>query len=248
MKNQKERLKSEPKERKGDHKNGKREMEDGLLGAERLGHAENPTPKGGYKEAEDRDEDDVRKEDESRGGERPKGFINHLLSNLVSGGEAQEERVDKDQHDEEKRGIVSESDGPDHHEDKGGGLISNLISNLVSPRSPKAGKVTERKVEAFEDENGGSKAEEDEGSDGNGGLKQEKAEEEGGGGGIIENLVSYLPAPLQGNPFTPRAIKAIFCSFERLFTTSPLDIGGSIFQHCYRILSNSKLDKRDRRN
>ncbi|XP_059461490.1 uncharacterized protein LOC132190497 isoform X2 [Corylus avellana] len=89
------------------------------------------------------------------------GFINHLLCNL-------------------KRSInVSEVEDEDKAKGGGGGLISHLISNLVSPISPKVGKV-----EAF---------------DGNGGLlKQGKTEDEGGGGGgVIENLVSRLPSPLQ---------------------------------------------------
>ncbi|KAG6697759.1 hypothetical protein I3842_09G217800 [Carya illinoinensis] len=160
-------------------------MEDGLLGAESLEHSVNLTPKGGSKEVDDRKEEDDKKENEAKGGkESPGGFINHLLSNLVSGGE-------------EKRGIVSE-EGVDH-EDKGGGFISHLISNLVSAHSPKAGKDSEQKVEAFEGDNGGSKAEEDAGSDRNGvGLRKGKSKEKSGGGGIIENLVSHLPAPLQG--------------------------------------------------
>ncbi|XP_059461489.1 uncharacterized protein LOC132190497 isoform X1 [Corylus avellana] len=110
------------------------------------------------------------------------GFINHLLCNLVSGGgrgggrEEEEEKED----DEKKRSInVSEVEDEDKAKGGGGGLISHLISNLVSPISPKVGKV-----EAF---------------DGNGGLlKQGKTEDEGGGGGgVIENLVSRLPSPLQ---------------------------------------------------
>ncbi|KAG6697730.1 hypothetical protein I3842_09G216200 [Carya illinoinensis] len=142
-------------------------MEDGLLGAESLEHSMNLTPKGGSKEVDD---------------QRPSGFINHLLSNLVSGGEGQEEKAGE-KVDEEKRGIVSE-EGVDH-EDKGGGFISHLISNLVSSHSPKAGKDREQKVEAFEGDNGA--------------LKQRKmqSKEKSGGGGIIENLVSHLPAPLQ---------------------------------------------------
>ncbi|KAG2690964.1 hypothetical protein I3843_09G210400 [Carya illinoinensis] len=190
----------ESKEKQDNRRAGK--MEDGLLGAESLEHSMNLTPKGGSKEVDDRKEEDDKKENEAKGGEeRPSGFINHLLSNLVSGGEGQEEKAGE-KVDEEKRGIVSE-EGVDH-EDKGGGFISHLISNLVSSHSPKAGKDREQKVEAFEGDNGGSKAEEDAGSDSNGvGLRKGKSKEKSGGGGIIENLVSHLPAPLQDDVAPP---------------------------------------------
>nr|POF10955.1 hypothetical protein CFP56_77419 [Quercus suber] len=117
----------------------------------------------------------------------------------VSGGEAEEEK----EHDEDRRG----SFGEDKSEDKRVGLISRYISNLVSPRSQKAGKFTGQRVEDFEVENGGSfKVEEDVGGGRNGGqLKQGKIEDEDGGGGgggrggIIDNLVSHLPASLTDN-------------------------------------------------
>ncbi|XP_041023835.1 uncharacterized protein LOC121264631 [Juglans microcarpa x Juglans regia] len=174
-------------------------MED-LLGAESLEHSMNLTPKGGSKEVDDREEEAEKKENGAKGGEeRTSGFINHLLSNLVSGGEGQEEKTgEKD--DEEKRGIVSE-EGVDH-DDKGGGFISHLISNLVSSHSPKAGKDSKQKVE--EGDNRGSKAEEDAGSDSKGVRVQKgKSKEESGGGGIIEKIVSHLPAPLQDDAATP---------------------------------------------
>ncbi|KAF5476318.1 hypothetical protein F2P56_008048 [Juglans regia] len=175
-------------------------MED-LLGAESLEHSMNLTPKGGSKEVDDSEEEDDKKENEAKGGkERASGFINHPLSNLVSGGEGQEEKT-SEKDDEEKRGIVSE-EGVDH-DDKGGGFISHLISNLLSSHSPKAGKDSKQKVEAFEGDNRVSKAEEDAGSDSNGvGLQKGKSQEESGGGGIIENLVSHLPAPLQDDVAT----------------------------------------------
>ena len=128
---------------------------------------------------DDEEEEHGKKDDE----ERPSstGFINHFLCNLVSGEE-----------DVKKRNInVSDCEDEDKAKGGGGGVISHLISNLVSPISPKAGNV-----KAF---------------DGNGGcLKQGKTEEEGGGGGggVIENLVSHLHSPLRGKSF-----EAIFFFF-----------------------------------
>lgn len=163
--NPKERLnqnKRKEKEKNRKAKNRKGEMEDCVIDPMNL------SPRG-----DDREEEKRKKDEE----ERPSGFINHLLFNLVSGGEAEEEKVDK------------EDDEKSKDEDKGGGLISHLISNLVSPRSQKPGKV-----EPFEVENGGSKAEENVGVDGNGGrLKQGKTEGESSGGGVIKNLISHLP-------------------------------------------------------
>lgn len=165
-------------------------MEDSIIETENLVHPTNLSPKGGSK---------VREDHEAKGGEeRQAGFINNLLSKLGPGGEAEEEK----EHDEDKTG----SFGEDKYEDKGVGLISHYISNLVSPLSPKAGKFTGQRVEDFEVENGGSsKVEEDVDGRRNGGqLKQGKIEEEDGGGGghggggIIDNLVSHLPASLIG--------------------------------------------------
>ena len=174
-------------------------MEDSVIETESLVHPMNLSPKGGSKVREDHEEEDDDKKDHKAKGveERQAGFINNLLSNLVPGGEAEEEK----EHDEDRRG----SFGEDKSEDKGVGLISRYISNLVSPRSPKAGKFTGQRVDDFEVENvGSSKVDEDVGGGRNGGqLKQGKIEEEEGGGGhggggIIDNLVSHLPASLKG--------------------------------------------------
>lgn len=176
-------------------------MEDSLLENENLVHPMNLSPKGASKVGEDHEVDVDKKDHEAEGGEeRQAGFISHLLSNIVSGGEAEEAK----EHDEDGRGIF----GDDKYEGKGGGLISHYISNLVSPLvSPKAEKSTGKSVEVPEVENGSSKIEEDVdgGGGGNGGrLKQRKIEEKDGGGGghgvgaIIDNLVSHLPASLPG--------------------------------------------------
>ena len=64
-------------------------------------------------------------------------------------------------------------------EENEGGLLDHIISNLVTPSSPKTGNITRGKVEAFdgtcENESG-----------------FRSAEEVGGGGGLINNIVSNL--------------------------------------------------------
>ncbi|XP_021289021.1 uncharacterized protein LOC110420146 [Herrania umbratica] len=147
------------------------------------------------------------------GGDRAGGFINHLISNLVIGGDADEE---KQEEQAEKETIP---------EEKGGRILDHIIS------SPKAGNIAQRKVEAFdvrsENESGFRSEEEVGGGGGGGGLinnivsnlfhhsegevrgstdenkkeevvkvgeesKAEKTEESGGGGGLINNIVSNL--------------------------------------------------------
>ncbi|XWS67283.1 hypothetical protein CRYUN_Cryun05aG0274400 [Craigia yunnanensis] len=159
------------------------------------------------------------------GEERANGFINHVISNLVTGGDADEEKQTKQAEKE-----TMPEGGKD--EEKGGGLLYHIISNLVTPSSPKRGNITQGKVEAFdgtsENESGFRSAEE---VGGGGGLinniisnlfhhsdddvreskeenkkeemvkvgeenKAEKTEEGGGGGGIIDNFVSCLPTSL----------------------------------------------------
>ncbi|KAF5941019.1 hypothetical protein HYC85_022186 [Camellia sinensis] len=147
--------------------------------------------------------------------ERPSGIINHIISNLVSGGREGGGGGDKE--------IDGAERGGKEKEEKEGGLITHLISNLVSP------PLNEKKVESFEvkDEssNGdGSDSKSEEGAGGgriinnlisnllhrseakegkedknnqNEKLKDVKTEEEGGGkGGIIDNLISQLPTSL----------------------------------------------------
>ncbi|XP_015897423.3 uncharacterized protein LOC107431065 [Ziziphus jujuba] len=81
----------------------------------------------------------------------------HLFSRLIHGGEAEAEKEDKE-------------------EEKSGGIITNFISNLVAPLSPKAGQVTEQEHEVDEIGKGDSKS----------------VEDGGNGGGIINNLISNL--------------------------------------------------------
>ncbi|KAH7514682.1 hypothetical protein FEM48_Zijuj11G0115800 [Ziziphus jujuba var. spinosa] len=114
----------------------------------------------------------------------------HLFSRLIHGGEAEAEKEDKE-------------------EEKSGGIITNFISNLVAPLSPKAGQVTEQEHEVDEIGKGDSKSVED---GGNGGgiinnlisnlfhqrRKKAKIDKEEGEerGGIIDSFVSHLPRSL----------------------------------------------------
>jgi hypothetical protein len=146
-------------------------MEDGVPEAESLLH-----PK-----EEDDDEKDNHQES---GEERPSGsFINHIFSNLVSRGEA-EHREEEGKEEE--------------NEEKGGGLLDNIIPNLISPLSKK-----EEQNEAFQVRDGEGTSEDqvkkkqkvttvvDEANE------RVKAEEEGGGG-IIDHIVSHFPTSLPG--------------------------------------------------
>ncbi|KAK9290212.1 hypothetical protein L1049_008378 [Liquidambar formosana] len=172
-------------------------MEDSVTEDERLVLPMNPSSSRGAKEEK---HEEKRYEEAKRGGaeERGSGIISSFISNLVSGGGAHEDKVDKD-HNGEDRGKASE--GKD--EEKGGGLIDQLISNLVSPLSPKPGDVTERKVEVFDGENRGRSEVEGGEKEDSGGEKakgdkaneQAKTEDEGGGG-IIDNIISHLPTSL----------------------------------------------------
>ncbi|CAL5351553.1 unnamed protein product [Camellia sinensis] len=99
--------------------------------------------------------------------ERPSGIINHIISNLVSGGREGGGGGDKE---------IDGAERGKEKEEKEGGLITHLISNLVSP------PLNEKKVESFEVK--------DESSNGDG--SDSKSEEGVGGGGIINNLISNL--------------------------------------------------------
>ncbi|OMO97653.1 hypothetical protein COLO4_14473 [Corchorus olitorius] len=88
--------------------------------------------------------------------ERPTGFINHFISNLVTGGGGDA--------DEEKREKVPEPEGG-KKEEQGGGILDHIISNLVTPSSPKTGKRSREEVESFD------------------ARTENEADEEGGGGG-----------------------------------------------------------------
>ena len=106
----------------------------------------------------------------------------------------------------------------DKGEEKIGGVITNFISNLVSPRSPKSGVFASQKGEGCCDG--------DLGRSGGGGVvnnlitnlfhssedhgrqteeesleKKKKKEEESGKGGIIDNIVSHFPTSIPGQSF-----------------------------------------------
>ncbi|XP_011015610.1 PREDICTED: uncharacterized protein LOC105119189 isoform X1 [Populus euphratica] len=151
-------------------------MEDGVTIAESLLHLE---------EEEDGDKKANLRES---GEDRPSGsLLNHVFSNLVSRGEA----------DHEEKGVKEENG------EKRGGLLDNIISNLVSPSSNKeqhevsqardGGGTTEdqaqkkQKVTVVDEESEKVKAEEE----GGGESEKVKAEEEGGGG-VIHHIVSHF--------------------------------------------------------
>lgn len=84
----------------------------------------------------------------------------------------------------EKEDVKSKEDDEDKDEEKEerGGLLTHLISSLVSPRSPKTGKVFDKKLEI---ENEDSKAFDDLVSNSNGkGQNQNE--------GVLNNMVSNL--------------------------------------------------------
>ena len=144
-------------------------MEDGVTIAESLLHLE------------EEEDDDEKVNLRESGEDRPSGsLLNHIFSNLVSRGEA----------DHEEKG------GKEENGEKRGGLLDNIISNLVSPSS----KKEQHEVSLARD--GGGAAEDqaqkkqkvtvvDEESE------KVKAEEEGGAG-IIDHIVFLFLTSLPG--------------------------------------------------
>ncbi|XP_002323020.2 uncharacterized protein LOC7460393 [Populus trichocarpa] len=138
-------------------------MEDGVTIAESLLHLE------------EEEDDDEKVNLRESGEDRPSGsLLNHIFSNLVSRGEA----------DHEEKG------GKEENGENRGGLLDNIISNLVSPSSKK------EQHEVSQARDGGGAAEDqaqkkqkvtvvDEESE------KVKAEEEGGAG-IIDHIVSHF--------------------------------------------------------
>ncbi|XP_022747599.1 uncharacterized protein LOC111297211 [Durio zibethinus] len=195
-------------------------MDDVVPEAESLLH---PTKLRGDEATEERKYSEAAKQE---GEERASGFINHLISNLVTGGDA----------DEVNQGGKETIPEGGKNEEKGGGLLDHIISNLVTPLSPKTGNIIQGKVEAFdarsENESGFGSEEEVGGGAGSGGgfinnivsnlfhhsegevgesTEENKKEEmvkvgeenkadlkadESGGGGIIDSIVSHLPTSL----------------------------------------------------
>lgn len=132
------------------------------------------SPTSGNKKEDDEAEDDKKVHKYEGVDGKVSGSRNNLFPRLMFGSEAEDEKEKKEE-GKEQRGIVKEG----KEEEKGGGIITDLISNVVSPPSPQAGEVTELKHEVIEVENGDSKSEEDVGVGGH-------------GGGIINNLISNL--------------------------------------------------------
>ncbi|MBA0601462.1 hypothetical protein Gorai_004637 [Gossypium raimondii] len=118
------------------------------------------------------------------------GFINHLISNFVTAGSDADEESQATEAEKETMSAGAEA----KNDEKGGGFFDQIISNLVSPLSPKAGSISAQgKAEAFGES--GLRPEAETGGGGGGGVmnKEEQTED---GGGIIDNIVSQLPTSL----------------------------------------------------
>ncbi|GER26652.1 ubiquitin carboxyl-terminal hydrolase-related protein [Striga asiatica] len=92
--------------------------------------------------------------------------------------------------------LVTKVDGEDEGEEKDGGLINQLLSNLVSPSSPKVAKDNDVCNGAEEKGSGVFSNLKSEGGEGGGDGRVAAEGGGGGGGGLIDNIVSHLPAPL----------------------------------------------------
>lgn len=124
------------------------------------------------------------------------------------GGPKKDEENDHQQQRQIKRDEAGEGE-----EQRPTGFISNLINNIVSPLSPKVGLANGEKIfetpssvsdgGAFNTDNGlGGGKGEDEAKIIEEKEQSEAERAEGGGGSIIDNIVSHLPASLQGfSPF-----------------------------------------------
>lgn len=116
-----------------------------------------------------------RSEEKQEDHEREKKEGHDIFSRLIYGGEAEAESGKEDKG--EQRGIVKEGKEEEEEKSGGTGILTHLISNLVSPLSPKAEQVTKQKHQV---------AEIDQKED------SETVEVGGNGGGIISNLISKL--------------------------------------------------------
>lgn len=156
-------------------------------------------------EEEEAKESSTRRRRSEDGEERSSGFINHFLPKLACEKEVEEER--ENDKDEEKRG----------------GIISHVISNFVSPASPKAGDFSSDNGSQdlgscgggvmkeiisnlfHQSEDRGKQIEEEKIKD-NGEGREEVQEENGHTkGGFIDSIVSHFPTSIPG----------IFLSFIR---------------------------------
>ncbi|MBA0666507.1 hypothetical protein Goklo_002910 [Gossypium klotzschianum] len=130
------------------------------------------------------------------------GFINHLISNFVTAGSDADEESQAKEAEKETMSAGAEA----KNEEKGGGFFDQIISNLVSPLSPKAGSISAQgKAEAFGESGLRPEAEKGGGGGGGGMNKEEQTED---GGGIIDNIVSQLPTSLPADDAAPTSDEA----------------------------------------
>ncbi|KAG7027418.1 hypothetical protein SDJN02_11431, partial [Cucurbita argyrosperma subsp. argyrosperma] len=146
---------------------------------------------------------------QQRGGEEEEekagGFLRNFISNMVSteGSEEKKGEVEKEsgvvseEKTEQGKGngflknfmsnrVCEEEEEEEEEEEKKSGFLKNLISNMVNAEE---GKEVSNVVDCEKTGEGES----DKSGGGGGG---------GGGGGIIDNIVSHLPASLQGDAVT----------------------------------------------
>ncbi|XWS43883.1 hypothetical protein CRYUN_Cryun16bG0142700 [Craigia yunnanensis] len=155
-------------------------MEDFVPEAESLLH---PANLRGDEAIEERQNPEAAKQE---GEERASGFINHLISNLVTGEDADEDKQDKQAGKEtipEGKKMKRREEEVGGGAGSGGGLINNIVSNLFHHSESEGREISEEKKK----EETVKVSEENE---------AEKTEEGGGGGGIINNIVSHLPTSL----------------------------------------------------
>ena len=145
-------------------------MEDGATEAESILHP--------MQENYGKEDDEVKEDGDDRGA----GRIDHILSNLVT-----KREVDEDKEEEELK-----------RDERAGGILDHIISTLVSP---KAGGVDKDKDPSFfQFRNGGGNESEDHEK----GRQEDTVKVDGdneeteGGGSIIDNIVSQFPTSLPG--------------------------------------------------
>lgn len=140
----------------------------------------------------------VSEEKKDEGEEKGSGFLRNFISSMVyAEGDEENEEKEEEQSVSRETGEVGSGNGLAVLEDQGGvsesaeengggGNGGKGIGNMISELFHSGKRETEEKPE----EN--VKTEEEEGGGGGG----------GGGGGIIDNIISHLPASLQGRYFS----------------------------------------------
>lgn len=99
----------------------------------------------------------------------------------------QEEEIE--QQEECSKRKETDAEGKDDEERKGG-LLDHIIHNLVSPLSPRAGDVNQKKDEVYGSKDIGARSE-NEGS----GSEEEVGNVNSGGGGLIKNVIPNFFRP-----------------------------------------------------